>query len=96
MKAALKEISDQLHLCAAFMSDPHIIRFQPHVIAAQFVSAARRIEQLQGFLVKPAKAAYDRPWFDKSILDGVNRLVNATLNRHLLPLGKGFKFPQDF
>lgn len=96
MKAVLREISDQLHLCAALMSDPVVIRSQPHVVAAQFVSAARRIEQLQSYLVKPARAAHDRPWFDKSVLEGVSRLVNAALHRHMRPLGRGFKFPKIF
>ena len=95
MKATLNEISDQLHLCAALMSDPHIIRTQSHVVASQFVSAARRIEQLQTYLVKPGGKT-EKPWFDKSILSGVSHLVDATLNRHMMPLQRTYTFPKIF
>ena len=78
MKATLNEISDQLHLCAALMSNPHIIRTQSHVVASQFVSAARRIEQLQTYLVKPGgKLSPEKPWFDKSILSGVSHAQSS-------------------
>jgi hypothetical protein len=58
---------------------------------------AARIEQLKAYLKKPSKGVSpDKPWFDEAILDGVGGLVDVTLRRHMLPLGKGFEFPKVF
>ena len=80
MKPILEDICDQLRMCAALMSDPELLREQPHVVASQFKVAASRIEQLKAFLEKPTKSvSQEKPWFDKTVLDGVYRLVDATL-----------------
>lgn len=97
MKAVLDDIVAQLKLCAALMSDAELLREQAHVVAAQFRVAASRIEQLKAYLKKPSKGVSpDKPWFDEAILDGVGGLVDVTLRRHMLPLGKGFEFPKVF
>jgi hypothetical protein len=97
MKAVLLDIGDQMHLCAALMSDPELLCNQPHVVASQFKVAASRIEQLKAFLEKPTKAvSADKPWFDKTVLDGVYKLVDVTLRRHLRPLNREYKFPLVF
>jgi hypothetical protein len=97
MKAVLLDIGDQMRLCAALMSDPDLLRNQSHVVTSQFKVAASRIEQLKTFLEKPAKAvSADKPWFDKTVLDGVYKLVDVTLRRHLRPLMQGYKFPVVF
>jgi len=97
MKAILLDIGSQLRLCAALMSEAELLRDQPHVVASQFKVAASRIEQLKAFLEKPAKAvSADKPWFDKTVLEGVYKLVDVTLRRHLKPLMQGYKFPIIF
>lgn len=97
MKAILLDIGSQLRLCAALMSDPELLRDQAHVVASQFKVAASRIEQLKAFLEKPAKAVSpDKPWFDKTVLDGVYKLVDVTLRKHLRPLMRDYKFPIVF
>jgi len=97
MKAVLDDIVAQLKLCATLMSDAELLREQAHVVAAQFRVAASRIEQLKAYLKKPSKGVSpDKPWFDEAILDGVGGLVDVTLRRHMLPLGKGFEFPKVF
>ena len=97
MKSILEDIGDQLRMCAALMSDPELLREQPHVVASQFKVAASRIEQLKAFLEKPPRSvSQEKPWFDKTVLDGVYRLVDATLRRHLRPLAREHKFPVVF
>jgi hypothetical protein len=97
MKAVLDDIVAQLNLCATLMSDADLLREQAHVVAAQFRVAASRIEQLKAYLKKPSKGVSpEKPWFDDTILDGIDALVDVTLRRHMLPLGKGFEFPKIF
>jgi len=96
MKALLHDIADQLHHCAALMSDPQTMRNRSDTVAKQITLTAGRIEQLKVYLQKPADLSQNSHWFDKSILGGVDYLVYETVKRHLTPLYRDFKFPCVF
>ena len=94
----LDDISKQLHLCAALMSDPTLMRYQSAMIAGQFVVAMNRIEQLRQFLRKPDQLSEceNGQWLDASILDsGIKKMVEQILNRQMATL-KQNKFPEVF
>jgi len=92
----LHDIADQLHHCAALMSDPQTMRNRSDTVAKQITLTAGRIEQLKVYLQKPADLSQNSHWFDKSILAGVDYLVYETVKRHLTPLYRDFKFPCVF
>ena len=79
----LDDISNQLHLCAALMSDPFIMETQPAVVAAQFFSAFHQIERLRLFLNKPPEVCKCGNWLGASVLDRVKRLVDTTLRKQM-------------
>jgi hypothetical protein len=96
MKALLHDIADQMHHCAALMSDPHTMRNRSETVANQITLTAKRIEQLKVYLQRPADLPSDKHWFDKSIVEGVDYLVYKTMERQLRPLYRNFKFPCVF
>ena len=69
MKALLHDIADQMHHCAALMSDPHTMRNRSETVANQITLTAKRIEQLKVYLQRPADLPSDKHWFDKSIVE---------------------------
>ena len=96
MKAMFHDIAEQFQHCAVLMSDPEVIRFQSGRIATQFNITANRVENLKLYLERPKDLKEEKPWFDKHIIGGIDRLVEQTLKRHLKPLYKEFKFPLIF
>ena len=81
------DITQQLHLCAALMSDPLIMREQSGFVADQFLTAMQRIEQLQDLLRQPADPCARHNWLDSSIIiKGVKRMVGLVLSKHMEPL----------
>ena len=78
------------------MSEPSTLRTQSERVANQFVLTARRIDRLKVFMQRPKDQPSDKRWLDKSILQGVDHLVDKALKRHLMPLYKSYEFPTIF
>ena len=81
------EITRQLHLCTALMSDPLIMREQSVFVADQFQAALNKIEVLQQYLRPPDGLCAHGDWLDSSILTvGIKRMVLLVLSKHMEPL----------
>ena len=81
------DITKQLHLCVALMSDPLIMREQSAMVADHFKSAMNKIEQLQMFLRPPDDVCARHDWLDSSILTvGVKRMVALVLAKQMEPM----------
>jgi len=81
------DITKQLHLCVALMSDPLVMLNYPGTVADHFITAQGKIEQLQNFLAIPNDPCASKKWIGSSILNsGVKPMVNLMLIKLMEPL----------